>query len=247
MITIHELTRPPPHSSARLQPLLATDAPTPPQPRPLVAVAREGPAGLAACAPASARQLCPAPQRGGTRCFCPGPRGAGGSSPQCLPGAQRVRSWNHTPHAPREAACQTAWSPPRGPSPSGRWGPTVASLGCTPVTCCWLCSLPVHAATVLRFWTSVSQGFTLKTCNHVVSEYGLRLASHIFVKEISQDSLAARDGNIQEGDVVLKVRSCASPRTCRGAGQLLSGRVASLTLQRFCQKALKPVFRGLDG
>ncbi|XP_043410764.1 tight junction protein ZO-1 isoform X13 [Prionailurus bengalensis] len=36
-------------------------------------------------------------------------------------------------------------------------------------------------------------------------EYGLRLASHIFVKEISQDSLAARDGNIQEGDVVLKI------------------------------------------
>ncbi|KAL7980337.1 hypothetical protein Chor_014666 [Crotalus horridus] len=35
-------------------------------------------------------------------------------------------------------------------------------------------------------------------------EYGLRLASHIFVKEISQDSLAAKDGNIQEGDVVLK-------------------------------------------
>nr|XP_058150827.1 tight junction protein ZO-1 isoform X5 [Dasypus novemcinctus] len=36
-------------------------------------------------------------------------------------------------------------------------------------------------------------------------EYGLRLASHIFVKEISHDSLAARDGNIQEGDVVLKI------------------------------------------
>ncbi|XP_012930553.2 tight junction protein ZO-1 isoform X5 [Heterocephalus glaber] len=36
-------------------------------------------------------------------------------------------------------------------------------------------------------------------------EYGLRLASHIFVKEISQDSLAARDGSIQEGDVVLKI------------------------------------------
>nr|XP_033776392.1 LOW QUALITY PROTEIN: tight junction protein ZO-1 [Geotrypetes seraphini] len=36
-------------------------------------------------------------------------------------------------------------------------------------------------------------------------EYGLRLASHIFVKEITQESLAARDGNIQEGDVVLKI------------------------------------------
>lgn len=38
------------------------------------------------------------------------------------------------------------------------------------------------------------------------AEYGLRLASHIFVKDISPESLAARDGNIQEGDVVLKVR-----------------------------------------
>ncbi len=31
------------------------------------------------------------------------------------------------------------------------------------------------------------------------AEYGLRLASHIFVKDISPESLAARDGNIQEG------------------------------------------------
>ncbi|KAF7664727.1 hypothetical protein LDENG_00167990 [Lucifuga dentata] len=36
-------------------------------------------------------------------------------------------------------------------------------------------------------------------------EYGLRLASHIFVKDISPESLAAKDGNIQEGDVVLKI------------------------------------------
>ncbi|KAF4090921.1 hypothetical protein AMELA_G00031090 [Ameiurus melas] len=36
-------------------------------------------------------------------------------------------------------------------------------------------------------------------------EYGLRLASHIFVKDITPESLAARDGNIQEGDVVLKI------------------------------------------
>uniref|UniRef100_A0A671N102 Zona occludens protein 1 n=1 Tax=Sinocyclocheilus anshuiensis TaxID=1608454 RepID=A0A671N102_9TELE len=36
-------------------------------------------------------------------------------------------------------------------------------------------------------------------------EYGLRLASQIFVKDISPESLAARDGSIQEGDVVLKI------------------------------------------
>ena len=51
----------------------------------------------------------------------------------------------------------------------------------------------------------MSWDFTLKTFKYIISEYGLRLASHIFVKEISQDSLGARDGNIQEGDVVLKV------------------------------------------
>lgn len=47
------------------------------------------------------------------------------------------------------------------------------------------------------------------------AEYGLRLASHIFVKDISPESLAARDGNIQEGDVVLKVsKQCLQDRTC---------------------------------
>lgn len=46
----------------------------------------------------------------------------------------------------------------------------------------------------------------LRFSSFVKAEYGLRLASHIFVKDISPESLAARDGNIQEGDVVLKVR-----------------------------------------
>ncbi|XP_065123605.1 tight junction protein 1 isoform X4 [Paramisgurnus dabryanus] len=41
-------------------------------------------------------------------------------------------------------------------------------------------------------------------------EYGLRLASHIFVKDISPESLAARDGNIQEGDVVLKINGAVT-------------------------------------
>lgn len=43
-------------------------------------------------------------------------------------------------------------------------------------------------------------------CYTLKAEYGLLLVSHIFVKDISPESLAARDGNIQEGDVVLKVR-----------------------------------------
>ena len=53
-------------------------------------------------------------------------------------------------------------------------------------------------------------------CVCVVAEYGLRLASHIFVKDISPESLAARDGNIQEGDVVLKVRSSGYGRVGGG-------------------------------
>lgn len=96
--------------------------------------------------------------------------------------------------------------------------------------------------TILRSWTSASQGFTLKSCNRVISEYGLRLASHIFVKEISQDSLAARDGNIQEGDVVLKVRLCPSPRPRAGStGPCRCSHVRS----SFARKRCKPVFGGL--
>ena len=51
-----------------------------------------------------------------------------------------------------------------------------------------------------------SANITLLCLLTLKAEYGLRLASHIFVKDISPESLAARDGNIQEGDVVLKVR-----------------------------------------
>ncbi|XP_029468686.1 tight junction protein ZO-2 isoform X2 [Rhinatrema bivittatum] len=36
-------------------------------------------------------------------------------------------------------------------------------------------------------------------------EYGLRLGSQIFIKEMSDTGLAARDGNLNEGDIVLKI------------------------------------------
>ncbi|KAJ8002564.1 hypothetical protein DPEC_G00160210 [Dallia pectoralis] len=52
------------------------------------------------------------------------------------------------------------------------------------------------------------------------AEYGLRLASHIFVKDISPESLAARDGNIQEGDVVLKRSSMATMTVMHGQSAL---------------------------
>ncbi|XP_075998663.1 tight junction protein 1 isoform X6 [Genypterus blacodes] len=57
------------------------------------------------------------------------------------------------------------------------------------------------------------------------TEYGLRLASHIFVKDISPESLAARDGNIQEGDVVLKVRERERERERETKRQMINGTV----------------------
>lgn len=36
-------------------------------------------------------------------------------------------------------------------------------------------------------------------------EYGLHLGSQIFIKEMTATGLAAQDGNLQEGDIILKV------------------------------------------
>lgn len=39
----------------------------------------------------------------------------------------------------------------------------------------------------------------------VFVEYGLRLGSQIFIKQMTSTGLAAMDGNLQEGDIILKV------------------------------------------
>ncbi|XP_038640206.1 tight junction protein ZO-1-like isoform X3 [Scyliorhinus canicula] len=52
-------------------------------------------------------------------------------------------------------------------------------------------------------------------------EYGLRLASHIFVKEISSEGLAAKDGNIHEGDVVLKINGTVTENMSLGDAKKL--------------------------
>ncbi|XP_062845757.1 tight junction protein ZO-1 isoform X4 [Trichomycterus rosablanca] len=68
-----------------------------------------------------------------------------------------------------------------------------------------------HSASPRSDRRSVSSGGPLRPSkvtlvkSRKAEEYGLRLASHIFVKDITPESLAARDGNIQEGDVVLKI------------------------------------------
>ncbi|MFT7817439.1 tight junction protein ZO-2-like isoform X1 [Arapaima gigas] len=41
--------------------------------------------------------------------------------------------------------------------------------------------------------------------NRPNDEYGLRLGSQIFVKEMTDTGLASQDGNLQEGDIILKV------------------------------------------
>lgn len=39
------------------------------------------------------------------------------------------------------------------------------------------------------------------------AEYGMKLGSQIFIKHMTPTGLAAKEGTLQEGDLVLKVRS----------------------------------------
>ncbi len=39
-------------------------------------------------------------------------------------------------------------------------------------------------------------------------EYGMKLGSQIFIKHMTPTGLAAKEGSLQEGDLVLKVKSC---------------------------------------
>ncbi|XP_026195304.1 tight junction protein ZO-2a isoform X2 [Anabas testudineus] len=41
--------------------------------------------------------------------------------------------------------------------------------------------------------------------NRPNEEYGLRLGSQLFIKEMTSTGLASRDGNLQEGDIILKI------------------------------------------
>lgn len=41
----------------------------------------------------------------------------------------------------------------------------------------------------------------------LIPEYGLRLGSQIFIKEMTCTGLATKDGNLHEGDIILKVCS----------------------------------------
>ncbi|XP_046728180.1 tight junction protein ZO-2 isoform X1 [Silurus meridionalis] len=58
--------------------------------------------------------------------------------------------------------------------------------------------------------------------NRPSEEYGLRLGSQIFIKEMTSTGLAARDGNLQEGDIILKINGTVTENlSLNDAGKLI--------------------------
>ncbi|XP_023193633.1 tight junction protein ZO-2 isoform X3 [Xiphophorus maculatus] len=58
--------------------------------------------------------------------------------------------------------------------------------------------------------------------NHPNEEYGLRLGSQLFIKEMTSSGLAGRDGNLQEGDIILKINGTVTENLSLGdAGKLI--------------------------
>uniref|UniRef100_A0A671PT28 Tight junction protein ZO-2-like n=1 Tax=Sinocyclocheilus anshuiensis TaxID=1608454 RepID=A0A671PT28_9TELE len=56
----------------------------------------------------------------------------------------------------------------------------------------------------------------------ILSKYGLRLGSQIFIKEMTSTGLAARDGNLQEGDIILKINGTVTENlSLSDAGKLI--------------------------
>uniref|UniRef100_A0A8B9KFC2 Tight junction protein 2b (zona occludens 2) n=1 Tax=Astyanax mexicanus TaxID=7994 RepID=A0A8B9KFC2_ASTMX len=58
--------------------------------------------------------------------------------------------------------------------------------------------------------------------NRPNEEYGLRLGSQIFIKEMTSTGLAARDGSLQEGDIILKINGTVTENlSLSDAGKLI--------------------------
>ncbi|XP_051508860.1 tight junction protein ZO-2-like isoform X2 [Myxocyprinus asiaticus] len=58
--------------------------------------------------------------------------------------------------------------------------------------------------------------------NRPNEEYGLRLGSQIFIKEMTSTGLASRDGNLQEGDIILKINGTVTENlSLSDAGKLI--------------------------
>uniref|UniRef100_A0A665VTQ3 Tight junction protein 2b (zona occludens 2) n=1 Tax=Echeneis naucrates TaxID=173247 RepID=A0A665VTQ3_ECHNA len=58
--------------------------------------------------------------------------------------------------------------------------------------------------------------------NRPSEEYGLRLGSQIFIKQMTTTGLAAKDGNLQEGDIILKINGTVTENlSLHDAGKLI--------------------------
>ncbi|XP_029916779.1 tight junction protein ZO-2-like isoform X2 [Myripristis murdjan] len=58
--------------------------------------------------------------------------------------------------------------------------------------------------------------------NRPNEEYGLRLGSQIFIKQMTSTGLAAKDGNLQEGDIILKINGTVTENlSLNDAGKLI--------------------------
>ncbi|XP_058491485.1 tight junction protein ZO-2-like isoform X3 [Solea solea] len=58
--------------------------------------------------------------------------------------------------------------------------------------------------------------------NKPSEEYGLRLGSQIFIKQMTSTGLAAKDGNLQEGDIILKINGTVTENlSLQDAGKLI--------------------------
>ncbi|XP_076021311.1 tight junction protein 2-like isoform X1 [Genypterus blacodes] len=58
--------------------------------------------------------------------------------------------------------------------------------------------------------------------NKPSEEYGLRLGSQIFIKQMTSTGLAAKDGNLQEGDIILKINGTVTENlSLHDAGKLI--------------------------
>ncbi|MFT7813546.1 tight junction protein ZO-2 isoform X2 [Arapaima gigas] len=58
--------------------------------------------------------------------------------------------------------------------------------------------------------------------NRPNEEYGLRLGSQIFIKEMTSTGLAAKDGNLREGDIILKINGTVTENlSLADAGKLI--------------------------
>ncbi|XP_076016095.1 tight junction protein ZO-2a isoform X2 [Genypterus blacodes] len=77
--------------------------------------------------------------------------------------------------------------------------------------------------------------------NRTNEEYGLRLGSQLFIKEMSSTGLASKDGNLQEGDIILKINGTVTENlSLSDAGRLIekSRGKLQLVVQRDKQQVL---------